>query len=526
MRHRASSRTFYFLLAIAACTSRQASAGDCEQLSNVKLPNTEITNAETVAGGHFVSPYGSKIENLPTFCRLAGVITPSTDSYIRFEVWLPVSGWNHKYLGVGNGGFAGSIGYAGMANNLKRGYATAGTDTGHEGDAEDGSWAYKHPEKVIDFGYRALHLTTENAKKVVTAFYGNAAEHSYFDSCSDGGREALMEAQRFPEDFDGILAGAPANFWTHLLTGALDVNQKMLKNPAGYLSSTKLHAITAAALDACDAEDGAKDGIISEPERCHFNPDVLLCRGVETRNCLTAPQIASLKAIYRGGETGRGEEMFPGLMPGGEDIAWAEWVTGAAPGAGTGYVANYFRYMVFDDPVWNPLTANVVTAERTADQKTAHALNATDPNLHAFEARGGKLILYHGWDDPAISPLNTMNYYKNVLHTMGEQDARAFVVLYVVPGMEHCLRGPGPNSFGQLGTTTAQGPEHGIYDALEHWVEGGTAPDAIVATKYMGDDRSKGVRMTRPLCPYPHIAKYAGNGDVNDASHWTCRSPE
>lgn len=526
MRHCASCRTLYLLLAITACISVEANAADCDHLTTLKLPNTDITVAEAVAAGRFAPPYGPPIGDLPAFCRVAGVINPSPDSYIRFEVWLPVSGWNHKYLGVGNGGFAGSIGFGGMANNLKRGYATSGTDTGHEADGQDASWAYKHPEKVTDFGYRALHETTENAKKLVEAFYGQRAERSYFDSCSDGGREALMEAQRFPDDFDGILAGAPANDWTHLLTSALDLNQKMLKDPAAYLSSNKLHAITAAALESCDAEDGVKDGIINDPTRCHFNPDVLRCRGVETRSCLTAPQIATLKAIYRGGETPHGEKIFPGLMPGGEDIAWAAWITGAAPGAGTGYVANYFRYMVFDDPVWNPLTANLVTAERTADEKTAHALNATDPNLHPFQARGGKLILYHGWDDPAISPLNSVNYYQSVRKTMGEQRARGFVVLYMVPGMEHCLHGPGPNSFGQLGTTTAKGPEHGIYDALEHWVEDGTTPGPIVATKYVDDDRAKGVRMTRPLCPYPQIAKYSGSGDVNDASEWTCASPQ
>ena len=526
MRHCASCRTLYLLLAIRACVSVRASAADCDRLSTLKLPNTEIAISETVAAGPFARPYGPKLDGLPAFCRVAGVIKPTTDSYIRFEVWLPVSGWNQKYLGVGNGGFAGSIGYGGMANNLKRGYATGGTDTGHEAEAEDASWAYKHPEKVTDFGYRALHETTENAKKLVEAFYGHPAERSYFDSCSDGGREALMEAQRFPEDFDGILAGAPANFWTHLVTNGLYLNQKMLKNPAAYISSIKLHAITAAVLESCDAADGVKDGIINDPTRCHFNPDVLLCRSVESRNCLTAPQIASLKAIYRGGETQNGQQIFTGLMPGGEDIAWAEWVTGAGPGAGTGYVANYFRYIVFDDPVWNPLTANIMTAERAAQDKTAHALNATDPNLHAFQARGGKLILYHGWDDPAISPLNTVNYYNSVLQSMGEQNANAFVALYMVPGMQHCLHGPGPNFFGQLGTSTAKGPEHGIFDALEHWVEVGTAPGPIVATKYVDDDRAKGVRMTRPLCRYPQVAKYAGAGDINDASNWTCSSPQ
>src|SRR4051794_20302776 len=194
-------------------------AATCDSLSGVSLPRTSISTAQAVAAGAFNPPYGSPLDNLPAFCRVAGVIRPSTDSYIRFEVWMPVSGWNGKYRGVGNGGFAGSIDFNSMGNNIRRGYATAATDTGHEGEAADGSWAYKHPEKVVDFGYRALHLTTVNAKDLMKAFYVNGPQHSYFDSCSDGGREALVEAQRFPEDFDGILAGAPANNWTHMLAG-------------------------------------------------------------------------------------------------------------------------------------------------------------------------------------------------------------------------------------------------------------------------------------------------------------------
>ncbi len=509
---------------IALATAGRTNGADCERLSNLKLPNTQLTIVESVPAGRFTPPYGDPIDKLPAFCRIAGVMKPTADSYIRFEVWLPAADWNEKYLGVGNGGFAGSIGYSALAGNLKRGYATAATDTGHEGDASDASWAYKHPEKIIDFGYRALHETTANAKALIQSFYGRPAHHAYFDSCSDGGREALMEAQRFPDDFDGILAGAPANFWTHLLSAGVDLGQAMLKNPAGYISSVKLPAITAAVLNACDAQDGVKDGIINDPLQCHFDPEVLSCKGPESRACLTEIQIATLRKVYQGGRTAKHEQIFPGLMPGGENIAWGQWVIGSGPGGNAPYMENYFRYMVFDDPTWNPLTANPETAERMADEKSARALNATDSDLRRFQARGGKLILYHGWDDPAISPLNTINYYKSVLGAMGAQNANRFLRLYMVPGMEHCVRGPGPNFFGQLGTITAKGPEHGIYAALEQWVEGGTAPDAIIATKYNADDRAKGVRMTRPLCPYPQIAKYSGAGDANESTNWSCSS--
>ncbi len=232
----------------------------CESLAGTALPHTTIGVAESVSAGHFAPPYGEPINETPAFCRVVGVIQPTADSYIRFEVWMPAAGWNGKFLAVGNGGFAGEIGYGAMSEILKRGYASAGTDTGHEAEAVDASWAYKHPEKVIDFGYRALHETTENAKYLIEAFYGMPASHSYFDSCSDGGREALMEAQRFPEDFDGILAGAPANFWTHLLAGGIDLAKTMYGNPDAYISSVKVPAISTAVLAACDAEDGVKDG--------------------------------------------------------------------------------------------------------------------------------------------------------------------------------------------------------------------------------------------------------------------------
>ena len=517
------------ILLIAAASVIPARAADCAALAKMKLPDTVITSTQ-VTVGEFDPPYGRPVDMLPAFCRVAGVIQPSRDSYIRFEVWLPDSGWNGKFLASGNGGFAGSINYGLMAVNLRRSYATAGTDTGHEGDAEDATWAYQHPEKVIDFGYRALHQTALNAKSLIEAFYRKLPQRSYFDSCSNGGREGLVEAQRFPEDFDGILAGAPANFWTHLLTAGIDITKVLYGNdPAGYISSVKLPAIQAAALAACDAHDGVRDGIISDPLRCHFDPSVLLCKGEDSPGCLTASQIASLKKLYDGGRDSHGEQIFPGYMPGAEEgpNGWAAWITGPGPGKASGpvYAENYFRYMVFGSPTWNLLTANIDLAERAADEKTARILNATDPDLRRFEARGGKLVLYHGWNDPAISPLNTIDYYKSVSATMGAHTTESFVRVYMVPGMQHCFLGPGPNSFGQTGHTTAKGQAYGIYDALEQWVEKGTVPGSIIATKYVDDAAAKGAQMTRPLCAYPEIAKYKGSGDTNDYASFVCGSP-
>ena len=307
-------RTLITIALIVAAAALNGRAADCASLSSTSLPNTTITTAQSVPAGSFTPPYGRSLDKLPAFCRLAGVIRPSSDSDIRFEVWLPASDWNGKFLGAGNGGFAGSINYYALADNLRRGYATAGTDTGHQGGAEDAMWAYKHPEKIVDYGYRALHATAENAKALIQAFYNSPAQHSYFNSCSDGGREALMEAQRFPADFDGILAGAPANFWTHMLANAVAMVQSLYGNdPAAYIPSAKLPAIQSAALAACDAQDGVKDGIISNPLQCHFDPSVLLCKGQDSRDCLTAPQLSALKKLYSGAQDSHGKQIFPGL---------------------------------------------------------------------------------------------------------------------------------------------------------------------------------------------------------------------
>lgn len=518
----------YLLILIAAATAASPMCGaNCEGLAGSTLEHTTISVAEPVPAGTFAPPYGAPLTSLPAFCRVAGVMKPTSDSEIRFEVWLPSAGWNGKFLGVGNGGFAGSIGYSQMAGDLKRGYATAGTDAGHQAEAADASWAFEHPEKVADFGYRALHATTLNAKALIRAFYERPAEQSYFDSCSDGGREALMEAQRFPDDYDGILAGAPANNWTHMVASGIDVAKVVFGNPAAYISTMKTPAITAAVMAACDAQDGVKDGVINDPTRCHFDPSVLLCKGHENSlSCLTAPQLAALKKLYAGGADSHGKQLFPGFTPGGESPGWDQWVLGAGPGGGAGavYGENYFRYMVFEDPTWNALTADVDAAVKRADDKTAQALNATDPDLSRFQARGGKLILYHGWDDPAISPLNTIYYFKAVMNAMGKQKTDSFLRLYMVPGMEHCVGGPGANSFGQLLRKTVKGPEYGVFTALEQWVERGTSPNEVIATKYVGDSPEKGVKMTRPLCAYPQIAKYKGNGDTNDAANFVCSS--
>ena len=505
-------------------------AADCGSLKGLQLDRTSVQIAEQVDSGKFGPPYGDAVSKVPRFCRVAGTMTPSSDSRIHFEVWLPAqSDWNGKFLGVGNGGFAGAIDYRGLGNNLRRHFATAATDTGHDGAGTDASWAYRHPEKVVDFGYRAIHLTAVNAKAIARAFYGEAPQHSYFDSCSDGGREALMEAQRFPEDYDGILAGAPANYWTHLVAGGLGAAQTLIANPAAYISRVKVPAIETAVLAACDATDGVKDGIVSDPERCHFDPRVLQCQGPESRACLTAPQIEALRNLYAGSRGKSGKVIFPGFVPGAEGGpgGWGPWILGDGPGGSYGsvYQENYLRYMVFSDPTFNVLTASVDSAVQTAEEKTAQDLNATDPDLSRFHARGGKLILYHGWNDPAISAWNSINYYQSVRGRMGPQKADSFLRLYMLPGVQHCAGGPGPSAIGQFGIPTAKGDRYGVFDGLERWVEQKRPPGEVIATKYRGDNSDNVVVMTRPVCAYPATPQYEGSGDTNDATNFSCGVP-
>jgi Tannase and feruloyl esterase len=511
--------TCIWTLALLASSVPAVYAGNCDSLKNLKLPDTTITMAEKASGDLDGPGIEKPLHDLPPFCRVAGFLRPTTDSEIRFEVWLPEKDWNNRFLGVGNGGFAGSIGYTQLAGNLRRGYATAGSDAGHQAEAEDASWAFGHPEKIKDFGWRAVHLTTERAKEVVNAYYGKKAEKAYFDSCSDGGREALMEAQRFPEDYDGILAGAPANAWSHMLSASVDVAQGTIGDPRAYISSMKLPAIQRAALEACDAMDGVKDGIVSYPTKCHFDPTVLLCKAADSLDCLTQPQVSSVKKYYAGGEDGHGRSLFPGFSMG-DEKSWGAWIVGHGPGSGSGpgYVQNYFRYMVSGDPKFNILTADVDKSLQQAVERTAGDLDATNPDLTPLAKRGGKLIMYHGWNDPAISPWNSIAYYENVQKAMGPEKAASFLRLYMAPGMEHCAGGPGPASFGQLGIPTTNGPKYGVFDALVDWVEKDVPAETVVATKYTDD---KAV-MTRPLCPYPAVAKYKGAGDTNDAANFVC----
>jgi len=462
-------------------------------------------------------------KSLPTFCRVVAEAKPTPDSDIKLEVWLPASGWNGKLQGIGNGGFAGQIDATTLSLALKVGYAAAATDAGHTGGTS--AFAVGHPEKVIDFGHRGIHEMTRVAKAVVQAYYSKTPQHSYFAACSDGGREALMEAQRYPEDYDGILAGAPANNWTPLLTTAAYDTQALTLDPASFIPPAKIPTIAAAVNAACDELDGVRDGILNDPRQCHFDPATIQCKGEDSDKCLTAVQVTTLNKLYRGTPDSKGQIVFPGYVPGAEDGqgGWGLWITGQAPGrsAMAFFGRGFFSDFVYAKPDWDFKGFQVDAELKAATEKTAQALNATDPNLSAFQARGGKLILYHGWNDPAITALNTINYYGSVIKKMGEKNVDSFVRLYLAPGVQHCLGGPGPSSFGQVVEPGVTDPQRSMDLSLEQWVEKGTAPTTIIASKFEGQDRIHAV-MTRPLCPYPQSAKYKGTGDTNDAANFTC----
>lgn len=524
-------------LAPAALARPQQPEG-CAQLARTAMPGAKITLAQVVAAGAFTPPTNATawmernskfFKSLPAFCRVTATAAPSADSDIKIEVWLPLSGWNGRFRGQGNGGFAGEIDYLALAAAVAEGYATAMTDTGHAASGVDAGWALGHPEKIVDFGYRAIHEMTRIGKASAAAFYGRKPDHSYFTHCSNGGRQALMEAERFPDDYDGIVSGAPAYFWTHLLASAVRNQQVTTGDPTSYIPSSKLPAIARAVNEACDAADGVKDGVLNDPRKCKFDPQTLVCKTGDTDSCLTGPQAVTLGKLYESARDSKGAEIAGGFLPGAEEGGggWGLWITGPAPGKslifsfGTGFFAN----MVYNDPAWDYRRARLDQVVKDADQKFAGTVNATSADLRPFQARGGKLILFHGWNDAAITPFYTVHFYERVTETMGPKATGEFVRLYMVPGLQHCGGGPGANDFGQFGPAVEKDSRHNIQLAMEQWVEKGVAPGEIIATKRVDDDPAKSVQMTRPLCPYPQIAKYRGAGDTKDAASFSCALP-
>ena len=473
----------------------------CADVAKLALPHGTITQVEAVAAGGFrPSERPDDYRSLPAFCRVAMTLAPSADSDIKVELWIPAN-WNGKYQAVGNGAFNGSISYPAVASALARGYATSSTDTGHAGGGA--GWALGHPEKVVDFGWRAVHEMTLASKKIIASHTGRAPAFSYWNGCSAGGRQAMKEAQRFPDDFNGIIAGAPGLDWTGRAAQAVRIAKTLERNDGGRLSNNDKQLLHRAVVAACDAGDGLKDGLISDPERCRFDPEVLKCAGAARSDCLTAAQIETARSIYSRGVNRSTKREVGGLLPGSE-LGWTDlgWTASARA---TGL--DQFRFLVYGDPKWDIQQFDFDRDLARAEEADRDTLNALDPNLKPFIDQGGKLIQFHGWADPQISPANSTQYYTRVADALGgAPKIHGSYRLFMAPGMGHCGGGEGPNTFDMVA-------------ALEQWVEHGKAPDQIPASRATNGV----VERTRPLCPYPQIASYKGTGSIDDAANFTCR---
>jgi feruloyl esterase len=482
-----------------ACGPGILSAQSCEKLANSSSPLVTITSAKPVTGGNF-APSGSTdtLSGLPAFCRVVANLKPTSDSDIHSEIWLPLTGWNGKYMAVGSGGWGGYFSYDQMAEALQRGYATSATDDGNS-TRGSGRFIMGHPEKFVDYAYRSEHETTVEAKILLKAFYGREPRYSYWNGCSGGGREGLLQAYRYPDEFDGIVAGDPANVRRN--AWALWLANQTFKDPAAYLPPAKYPVIHRAVLDACDSNDGLKDGLIEDPERCHVDFKMLQCKGADAPDCLTARQIQTAQTITSPATDAAGHVYFPRLEPGTE-LAWARLAGGPEPAP---LFWDQFRYVVYKDPNWDWRSFDLARDAAKADDANKD-IDDLDPHLGPFAKRGGKLIMYHGWADQQVAPGSSVDFFKSAARASGNPAAAAnWIRLFMVPGMGHCGGGEGPDTFDKI-------------SVIEAWVENGKPPARIIAAH----ETAGKVDRTRPLCPYPQIAGYNGTGSIDDASNFSC----
>ena len=500
------------LVQSAPVETAAAGGTTCESLSALKLPNTTITAARVVAPGAFTPPTPARggaavlpgvYATLPAFCRVVATIAPSSDSDIKVEVWLPASGWNGKFEAVGNGGWAGTVSYPALAQAVTAGYAAASTDTGHSGNS--GAFALGHPEKLIDFGYRAVHEMTVQAKAVVDAFYGAAPTVSFWNGCSQGGRQGITEAQRYPADFDAIIAGAPAVNGMRLHSVRVAMSLQVHATTESYIPADKYPMIHNAVLEACDALDGVKDGVLELPSRCRFDPKTLECKGADGPTCLTKPQVETAQALYAPVKHPKtGAVLFPPLLERGSELGWAT-LAGPEP---LGLILDAFKYIVFKDAGWDWRRFNAASDVELADRIDNGVINSTVVDLNPFFNRGGKLLMYHGWSDQQVAPENSVDYFTKVTRAAGKGAVNKSIQLYMVPGMGHCQGGPGTDTFNKMA-------------AMEQWVGSGSAPESIVAAHMTAGTPDR----TRPLCPYGKVAKWKGTGSTDDAGNFMCAAP-
>jgi feruloyl esterase len=483
----------------------------CGEIANLEIERGTITSAVDVAAGLFKpantnanagpppQPGAPPPQPIPQHCRVTMVLTPTPDSNINVELWLPTENWNGKFLAVGNGGWAGAIqGYGDMQEALRRGYATAGTDTGHSAaDGPVGMFALGHPEKIVDFAYRALHDMTVKSKRLIDVFYAEPLDYSYYKGCSTGGRQGVMAAQRYPGDYDGIIAGALANRHVHMHTAGAYRGIYLSRHPDEALSEAKAQLVNDAMMKQCDT---LGEGFLNNPRQCSFDATTLACKANEAGDsCLTPGELKTVTTHYSGLRNSKGELIFSGQALGNPIPALAGAT--AMPGAGA---FDSIRILGFQnaDYDWRQFDLD---RDMPIIDAAAGFVDAVNPDLRAFEAHGGKLLLYAGWRDTGITPENTVYYYESVREEMGAEQ-EDWMRLFLVPGMGHCRGGPGVDTFDTLAT-------------LEQWRERDIAPSEM-----LGTNRQTG--MARPICAYPEYAKYDGSGDLKDAGNWSCAAPE
>jgi hypothetical protein len=506
-------------------------ADPCEELSNLRLEDTVISLAKTMPAGPFETeglvPDGPKYHfDLPSYCRVAGSIHPTSDSDIKFEVWMPASGWNGRYRQLGNGGLAGLISYGGLAGTLLQGAAAAATDDGHVSqNLLDAEWAVGHPEKLKDYGDRAVHLTAQIGQALVRAYYSRPASHTYFLGCSDGGRESLMEAQRYPEDFEGYLAGAPADLVNYNINH-INVVRALRTLPADQqLGPAQLKALSSKVLERCDALDGVKDGVLRDPRECKFDPGDMLCNAGENRDsCLTPSQAKAIKQIYDAKDAKTEAQIANGFS----GTLGTEYVTWPGMLAGAESAIPRISTLFYDDPNFDPTTLDLAKVARD----TAARIAPIDPDLSQARSLGRKIIVFHGWADPDVSAHDSLAYFDAVTKRMGPS-LGDFYRFFLVPGMPHCMGQPGlgANEIGAAGVLTAPfaDAEHDWTLALERWVEQGKAPDRMIATEFDNPatagpsvQMTGRIKSTRPVCVYPKRAVYRGSGSQSDAASFSC----
>jgi len=502
-------------LAVFAFAAIPASAQQsCESLKSVKIPNVTITSATAGKPGFKLPGQAGPMGDVPArtinapFCRIQAYSAPTSDSHIGIEVWLPdAANWNGNFLAAGNPGFIGSLSSGGLAEIMQRGYVAAGTDTGHVDAGFE--WAIGHPEKWADWGYRAVHEMVVVTKTLSEKYYGKPITYSYWNSCHNGGNQGLNEAQRYPDDFDGIIAGDPAFHISHLQSGSLYISWLALKdgvNGPGYIPVDKLTVLNKAALEACDANDGLTDGLIEDPTRCKFDPATVQCKGADSPSCLTAAQVETARKIYAGAKFKDGTPIYSGFEPGSE-LTWAFMIEKEPFSVNT----NYFKGMVFQDPNWDFRSFDVDRDTRLAIERTSKYVDGNNPDLRPFKKAGGKLIIIASWNSLALPPRQVVEYYKEVEKVMGgPEQTRDFARLFAVPGSGGC-----PGFLRNV-------EDFDAFDAMLKWVEKGQAPEKII---YSHRQDGKVFRK-RPVCAYPKVSKYKGSGDINDAANFTCVDPE